>query len=518
MRTNLAEYASVLDEADELGIDEFRDRVRDVVVEMAATGQTGMGFPEEYGGGGDIGASIAAFETLAFGDLSVLVKVGVQFGLFGGAILQLGTKRHHDAYLRDLVTGKLMGCFAMTETGHGSNVQALGTVATYDVATQEFVITTHGDEARKDYIGNAAKHAEVAVVFAQLEVGGTSEGVHAFVVPIREGGKVLDGVRIEDDGRKMGLNGVDNGRIWFDERAGAARGAAQPVRRRLAGRRLRELDRQPQPALLHDARHPRAGPGLRRRRRHQRQQGGAHDRDEVRRTPSAVRGRVGHRGAAAPRLRHAPAAAAAADRPHLRAALRAGRRTHASCTTSSPATPDAAREVDPARARGAGGRHQGARHLARDPHHPGVPRGLRRRRLPRGQPVRRAQGRQRHLHDVRGRQPRAAPARGQGAADRLRQRVRGHGPARHGPVRHQPRGRDGDRADLGPQAARAGQGPAARRRRVGPGGRPARLGVPARHAALPRGAHALRGRAPAQARHRPEAATRASSSPRSRTT
>ena len=59
---------------------------------MAATGQTGMGFPKEYGGGGDIGASVAAFETLAFGDLSVLVKVGVQFGLFGGAILQLGTE------------------------------------------------------------------------------------------------------------------------------------------------------------------------------------------------------------------------------------------------------------------------------------------------------------------------------------------------------------------------------------------------------------------------------------------
>ncbi len=216
VRTNLAEYASVLDDADELGIDDFRERVRDVVVEMAATGQTGMGFPEEYGGGGDIGASVAAFETLAFGDLSVLVKVGVQFGLFGGAILQLGTKRHHDAYLEDLITGRLMGCFAMTETGHGSNVQALGTVATYDAGTQEFVITTHGDQARKDYIGNAAEHGELAVVFAQLEVAGRSEGVHAFVVPIRRDGAVVDGVRVEDDGRKMGLNGVDNGRLWFD--------------------------------------------------------------------------------------------------------------------------------------------------------------------------------------------------------------------------------------------------------------------------------------------------------------
>ncbi|MGF1341242.1 acyl-CoA dehydrogenase [Streptomyces flavovirens] len=216
VRTNLVTYASVLEEAEELGVDAYRERVRELVVEMAATGQTGMGFPGRYGGGGDIGASIAAFETLAFGDLSVLVKVGVQFGLFGGAILQLGTERHHDAYLPDLITGRLMGCFAMTETGHGSNVQALGTLARYDAEGQEFVITTQGDQARKDYIGNAARHAELAVVFAQLEVAGKSEGVHAFVVPIRIDGEVAPGVRIEDDGRKMGLNGVDNGRIRFD--------------------------------------------------------------------------------------------------------------------------------------------------------------------------------------------------------------------------------------------------------------------------------------------------------------
>ncbi|WP_121253098.1 acyl-CoA dehydrogenase [Nocardioides ferulae] len=216
VRSNLADYASILEEAETLSRADYRERVRDLVVEMAATGQTGMGFPEEYGGGGDLGASIAAFETLAFGDLSVLVKVGVQFGLFGGAILQLGTREHHDAYLRDLITGKLMGCFAMTESGHGSNVQALGTVATYDLASGEFVIETTSEQARKDYIGNAAAHAELAVVFAQLHVGGESHGVHAFVVPIRQDGEPAPGVRIEDDGLKMGLNGVDNGRIWFD--------------------------------------------------------------------------------------------------------------------------------------------------------------------------------------------------------------------------------------------------------------------------------------------------------------
>ncbi len=77
-------------------------------------------------------------------------------------------------------------------------------------------------------------HAELAVVFAQLEVGGESHGVHAFVVPIRErsgrSGRVLDGVTIEDDGLKMGLNGVDNGRIRFDGVRIATDRAAQPVR------------------------------------------------------------------------------------------------------------------------------------------------------------------------------------------------------------------------------------------------------------------------------------------------
>src|SRR6195952_3200072 len=216
-RKNLAEYAGVLDDAIEMPRDEFRERVLELVKLMGTTGATGLGFPTEYGGGGDIGASVAAFETLGFGDLSILVKVGVQFGLFGGAILQLGSKHHHDAYIADLVKADLLGCFAMTETGHGSNVQALGTVAAYDHEAQEFVITTPDDLSRKDYIGNAAAHASVAVVFAQLEIHGASEVVHAFVVPIRDAkGKPLDGIRIEDDGRKIGLNGVDNGRIWFD--------------------------------------------------------------------------------------------------------------------------------------------------------------------------------------------------------------------------------------------------------------------------------------------------------------
>ena len=165
--------------ADDLALEEHRERVLAWARELSAEGDTAMGYPVEYGGQGSPARSVTAFETLAMGDLSLLVKCGVQFGLFGGAILHLGTERHHERYLRDVASLELPGCFAMTETGHGSNVQALETTATYDAAREEFVIHTPHDDARKDYIGNAARDGRMAVVFAQLIAGGSERGVHA---------------------------------------------------------------------------------------------------------------------------------------------------------------------------------------------------------------------------------------------------------------------------------------------------------------------------------------------------
>jgi acyl-CoA oxidase len=196
---------------------EYRQRVLEWAKTLAAEGLTAPGFPREFGGEGDPGANVAAFETVAFGDLSLLVKFGVQFGLWGGTVQQLGTRIHHERYLKATATLELPGCFAMTEAAHGSNVQSLETTATYDPAAGEFVVNTPTEEAHKEYIGNAGCHGRVAAVFAQLIVGGEGHGVHVLVVPLRdEKGRIVDGVRIEDCGEKMGLNGVDNGRIWFD--------------------------------------------------------------------------------------------------------------------------------------------------------------------------------------------------------------------------------------------------------------------------------------------------------------
>jgi len=202
--------------ADGLSREDYRDQVLAWCRALATSGVAARSLPQAYGGEGDPGGSIAAFQTLGHGDLSLLVKCGVQFGLFGGAVERLGTKRHHDAYLRDLAALDLPGCFAMSESGHGSDVRSIRTQARYDVEAREFVLHTPDESARKDWIGSAARHARLAVVFAQLDVAGEARGVHAFVVPIRsDTGAVLEGVEVEDCGDKMGLQGVDNGRLRF---------------------------------------------------------------------------------------------------------------------------------------------------------------------------------------------------------------------------------------------------------------------------------------------------------------
>ena len=198
-----------------------KEEMREIVLSwthlLANQGIGALALPAYAGGEDDIERFIAAFETIAYHDLSLTIKFGVQFGLFGGSILALGSEEQKQQYLADAGSLALPGCFAMTERGHGSNVRDLQTTATHDAATHEFVINTPTDDDHKEWIGNAATHARLATVFAQLVVGEQSHGVHAFLVRIRdESGHAMPGVRLGDSGHKLGLNGVDNGRIWFD--------------------------------------------------------------------------------------------------------------------------------------------------------------------------------------------------------------------------------------------------------------------------------------------------------------
>ena len=197
--------------------DGLREKVMAWTKEIARQGIGGLYLPKAVGGQENVAGFMAAFETLGFHDISLVIKFGVQFGLWGGSVWRLGTDYHHRKYLPATASVELPGCFAMTEIGHGSNVRDIETIAVYDPASQEFDLHSPTFTSGKNYIGNAGLHGRIATVFAQLETRGERHGVHAFVVPLRdERGHPLPGVRLEDNGEKLGLNGVDNGRIWFD--------------------------------------------------------------------------------------------------------------------------------------------------------------------------------------------------------------------------------------------------------------------------------------------------------------
>ncbi|KAJ7981544.1 Acyl-coenzyme A oxidase [Quillaja saponaria] len=130
---------------------------------------------------------LALLESIGIYDHSLPIKIGVHFFLWGGAL------------------------------GHGSNVRGIETVTTYDSNTEEFVINTPCESAQKYWIGGAANDATHTVVFSQLTINGNDQGVHAFLAQIRDSdGNICPNIRIADCGHKIGLNGVDNGRMWFE--------------------------------------------------------------------------------------------------------------------------------------------------------------------------------------------------------------------------------------------------------------------------------------------------------------
>ena len=197
-----------------------RTKVAEQMQLIAAAGVADESFRKEHGGTGDVGAAVTMIQMMAMSDLSLMVKAGVQWGLFGGAVENLGTERH-SSYVKKIINLELLGCFGMTETGHGSDVQSLETTATYDAETEEFVINSPTPTSRKDYIGGAAETASIAAVFAQLFTTEDGEqvnhGVHCLLVPLRDAdGNDLPGVTTSDCQYKGGLPGVDNGRLMFD--------------------------------------------------------------------------------------------------------------------------------------------------------------------------------------------------------------------------------------------------------------------------------------------------------------
>ena len=152
---------------------------------------------------------------LAEYDLGVATRLIVTLVLYLDAILSFGTEKH-DEIINRAYKLQDIGCFAMTELGHGSNVAGVETTATYIKETRQFELHTPTRTAAKWWIGAAGKTANMAVVLAQLIVEGQNHGVHMFVVPIRgPKNELIEGVILGDCGPKLSLAGIDNGFIML---------------------------------------------------------------------------------------------------------------------------------------------------------------------------------------------------------------------------------------------------------------------------------------------------------------
>lgn len=147
-----------------------------------------------------------------------LFAVSVHHGMFESIVKVLGSDEQIEKYWDDIVAYKVLGCYAQTEIGHGSDVQNLQTEAVYDESTEEFVIHSPGIKAIKFWPGDMGKMANHAVVFARLIIKGESYGIHAFLIRIREDEthRTLKGIEVGDIGTKFGYFYKDNGYMKFD--------------------------------------------------------------------------------------------------------------------------------------------------------------------------------------------------------------------------------------------------------------------------------------------------------------
>jgi len=175
-----------------------------IVKRLGEVGFLGLGIDEAYGGsGGDMVSYALVLEELGRGDTSVRGIVSVSLGLVAKTIQSRGTEAQKLAWLPGLTSGELVGCFALTEPGRGSDAASLTTRAAR--VGDSWVIN-----GAKTFITNGT-WAHVALVFARTG-GAGPKGVSAFLVPTD-----AEGFSRREIKGKLGLRGQATAELVFDD-------------------------------------------------------------------------------------------------------------------------------------------------------------------------------------------------------------------------------------------------------------------------------------------------------------
>ena len=198
---------------DDLGL--TTDQVREKVMKQLASCY--KAFPLTYElDSTDVNRKVNFLCTIGEYDIAVSTRITVNISLYLDSLISFGTEKHRELIDRCYKV-KDIGCFCMTELGHGSNVSGVETTATFVKETREFIINSPTRTSAKWWVGAVGKTANMTIVWAQLIVEGVNQGVHMFVVPIRgQRNENIEGVVLGDCGPKMGLSGIDNGFALFN--------------------------------------------------------------------------------------------------------------------------------------------------------------------------------------------------------------------------------------------------------------------------------------------------------------
>lgn len=139
--------------------------------------------------------------------------------MFRVSVENLANEEQRARWLPLIKNLDILGCYAQTEIGHGSNVAGIETTATLDKTTDEFVIHTPSITATKYWPGDLGRFSSHAVVFARLIIDEDDYGVQPFMVQTRdvETWKLRPGVKAGDLGPKIGYQSKDNGWASFDK-------------------------------------------------------------------------------------------------------------------------------------------------------------------------------------------------------------------------------------------------------------------------------------------------------------
>ncbi|ETW03115.1 hypothetical protein H310_05539 [Aphanomyces invadans] len=156
-------------------------------------------------------------EDLAEG-LGDVLPIDMHRKMFIPALYLSMTPEQLQTWLPLALSYRILGAYAQTELGHGSNVQGIETTATYDASSHTFVLHSPTLTSRKWWPGGMGKTANFAVVYARLLSKAVDFGVHAFLVQLRDLAthQSLPGISLGDIGPKVAFNMVDNGYCVFD--------------------------------------------------------------------------------------------------------------------------------------------------------------------------------------------------------------------------------------------------------------------------------------------------------------